>query len=385
MIKLINVVGARPQIIKAAAISRAIATSYQTEIEDVVVHTGQHYDANMSGDFFSQLNIPQPKYNLECGSLSHAKQTALIMNRFEDVLLKEKPHFVLVYGDTNSTVAASLTAIKMNIPVVHIEAGLRSFNKRMPEEVNRIMCDHISTLLFCPTKAAIQNLLNEGINHHALPANADKQGVFHCGDIMYDNSLYYSALSSEHSTILKDLNLTSDAFILFTMHRDLNTDNKSRLKAIISSVVEYTKQSNLKIVFPVHPRTHKMVEGLLDAKLKNKLFDNPKIILSKPLNFFDIIQLEANCKLIVTDSGGVQKEAFFFKKPCIVLRPETEWIELVNGGNAILADADNKKILSCMLNFPGVDYLNYPPLYGDGHAAEFICNKIIEQHKTSIN
>lgn len=385
MIKLINLIGARPQIIKAAAISRAIRKNCSTTIEDIVVHTGQHYDLDMSGHFFEQLNIPLPKHNLQCGSLSHARQTALIMERIETVFHDEKPDFLLVYGDTNSTLAAALVAIKMQIEVIHVEAGLRSFNKTMPEEVNRILCDHISTLLFCPTTTAVQNLIKEGFSENTPgPYSPDKPGVLHSGDIMYDNSLYFAEIASKKSTVLERLELNNNPFILLTLHRDLNTDSKTRLNNIFLAILQYTKEKKCKIVFPVHPRTKKMMDHLLSEELKKELISQPYLILTEPLDFFDITQLEKHCQMVITDSGGVQKEAFFFKKPCIVLRPETEWVELIKSGYAILADANKNKILEALMEFPGKVKPSYTSLYGTGNAAELICASIIQQFKKRI-
>ena len=372
MIKIINLIGARPQIIKAAAISRAIKQNYSEYIHDIVIHTGQHYD---------QLNIPQPTYNLACGSASHAKQTALIMERIEEVFLKEKPDFLLVYGDTNSTLAASLTAIKMGIEVLHIEAGLRSYNKTMPEEVNRIVCDHVSTLLFCPTTQAVENLKKEGFNCHSEKTSPDCPKIIHSGDIMYDNSLYYAKQALKESTILEKYNLQKNNFILFTLHRDMNTDNAKRIQSIFSAIIRYLKLSNHKIIFPAHPRTKKMMKQLLPSDFYNELTNLQNLIITEPLNFFDFISLEANCKIILTDSGGVQKEAFFFKKPCIVLRPETEWVELVKSGNAIIADADNELIFKSLNSFQDNKKLHYPDFYGNGKAANLICETIINRYK----
>ncbi len=380
MIKLINLVGARPQIIKAAAISRAIKTSYPDTIKDIVVHTGQHYDKNMSGHFFEQLNIPQPKHNLQCGSATHARQTAMIMERMEEVFLEEKPDFLLVYGDTNSTLAAALVAAKMGIEVVHVEAGLRSFNKSMPEEINRIVCDHVSTLLFCPTTTAIENLKNEGFNCVDKINTPDCPGVIHTGDVMYDNSLYFAQLATERSSVLKDLNLQGNPFILFTMHRDMNTDVPDRIGAILKAVVRFVQYSGKRVVFPVHPRARKMMNQLLDSLFIDTLGDTPNLIMTEPLNFFDITILEQNCDMIVTDSGGVQKEAFFFKKPCVVLRPETEWVELVESGNAVLADADGDTIYNSLMSFPNRTALTYPQFYGDGNASTAICKAITRQY-----
>jgi len=382
MIKLINLIGARPQIIKAAAISRAINNSFSDKIEDVIVHTGQHYDKNMSGHFFEQLNIPEPKYNLECGSASHARQTALLMERTEDVLIKEKPDFLLVYGDTNSTLAAALVASKMGIEVIHVEAGLRSFNKSMPEEINRIVCDHVSTLLFCPTKTAVKNLTNEGFNCTTKDTNTpDCPGVIHSGDIMYDNSLYFAKLAKNKSTVLKNLSIQDSDFVLFTMHRDMNTDNLDRLSSILKAVSKFIKDSGKKVVFPVHPRTKKMMKQLLTSSFLNELKNIPNLIMTEPLNFFDITILEQNCSMIVTDSGGIQKESFFFKKPCVVLRPETEWVELIESGNAVIADADYDIIYNSLMNYPGKHELKYPAFYGNGNAANLVCESIINQYK----
>ena len=380
MIKLINLIGARPQIIKAAAISRAIKNSYSDTIQDIVVHTGQHYDKNMSGNFFEQLDIPQPKHNLQCGSATHARQTAMIMERMEDVFLEENPDFLLVYGDTNSTLAAALVAAKIGIEVVHVEAGLRSFNKSMPEEINRIVCDHVSTLLFCPTTTAIENLKNEGFNCQADVNSPDCPGVIHTGDVMYDNSIYFAKLAADKSTILKDLGLQNSPFVLFTMHRDMNTDVPDRIESILKAVVKFIGDSGKKIVFPVHPRAKKMMDQLLEPSFLNTLSNLSNLIITEPLNFFDITILEQNCDMIVTDSGGVQKEAFFFKKPCVVLRPETEWVELVESGNAVLADADDEIIYNSLMNFPNRTTLTYPSFYGNGDASNVICKAIVKQY-----
>ena len=381
MIKLINLIGARPQIIKAAAVSRVIRDSYSEVIEDVIVHTGQHYDKNMSGHFFEQLNLPEPKHNLHCGSASHARQTAMIMERTEDVLLSEKPDFLLVYGDTNSTLASALAASKMGIEVVHVEAGLRSFNKSMPEEINRIVCDHVSTLLFCPTTTAVENLRNEGFNCEKKDSfSPDCPAVIHSGDVMYDNSLYFSKLAKGKSAILKKLGLKNNEFVLLTMHRDMNTDVPERLHAILNAIVKFVEKSGIKVVFPVHPRTKKMMEKSLPKDFLGYIKANRDFIMTEPLDFFDIIILEQQCKMIVTDSGGVQKEAFFFKKPCVVLRPETEWIELVESGNAILADAKEELIYQTLMNFPNKNRLKYPAYYGYGNAARIIVESIVKQY-----
>ena len=380
MIKIINLIGARPQIIKAAAISRAIRTNYPDLIKDIVIHTGQHYDENMSGQFFTQLEIPHPSYNLSCGSASHAKQTAMIMERIETVFVKEVPDFLLVYGDTNSTLAASLVAVKMGIEVIHVEAGLRSYNKSMPEEINRIVCDHVSTILFCPTVQAIENLKKEGFNCQSENISPDCPQIIHSGDIMYDNAIYYSKRALKESSILTQLNLEGKNFVLFTLHRDLNTDNPKRLNSIFEAITEYLSEEDNRIVFPIHPRTQKMIKKLLPNGLYQKIRTLKNLIITEPLSFYDFINLEANCKLILTDSGGVQKEAFFFKKPCIVLRPETEWVELVESGNAIIADANKTLITKSLNSFSNNNKLNYPSFYGNGNAAVDICQIIVERY-----
>lgn len=380
MIKIINLIGARPQIIKAAAISRAIRNHYSDIIKDIVIHTGQHYDENMSGQFFTQLEIPQPAYNLSCGSASHAKQTAMIMERIEKVFLKEQADFLLVYGDTNSTLAASLVAIKMGIEVIHIEAGLRSYNKSMPEEVNRIVCDHVSTILFCPTLQAIENLKKEGFNCQSENISPDCPQVIHSGDIMYDNAIYYSKRALKESSILSRLNLNKQDFVLFTLHRDMNTDNPKRLNSIFEAITEYLSEVDISMVFPIHPRTRKMIKKLLPSNLYQKIISLKNLKITEPLNFYDFITLESNCKIILTDSGGVQKEAFFFKKPCIVLRPETEWKELVDSGNAVIVDANKDLIKKSLNTFGNNKKLNYPDFYGNGNAAVAICNTIVERY-----
>lgn len=374
--KIITIIGARPQIIKAAAISRAIREKYAAKIKEVIVHTGQHYDENMSAVFFDELNIPRPDYNLNVGSGSHGAQTAKMLEGIEEIIVKEKPQAVLVYGDTNSTVAGGLAASKLLIPLVHVEAGLRSFNKSMPEEINRIACDHMSTLLFSPTRQGVENLQREGFNPDAqIPFTIDNPKVYHCGDIMFDNSLYFSEIA-EKKNILSDLQLR-DGFILSTIHRNNNTDEAVRLNSIFSALVEITVKSKKQVVLPLHPRTRKMMDQHLDVQLKTELEENKLIQIIPPVSFLDVIALEKHAGLIITDSGGVQKEAFFFKKPCIILRPETEWIEIVQNGNAILCDADKTRILNAFDHLSSKHDFTFPDLFGDGKSAEFICGEIL--------
>lgn len=305
--KLLTIIGARPQFIKAAVVSR-ILSNPKYRINEIIVHTGQHYNSNMSDIFFSELEIPRPKYNLDVGSGSHGKQTGEMLAKIETVLLKEQPDRVLVYGDTNSTIAGSLSAAKLNIPVAHVEAGLRSFNRAMPEEINRILTDQLSDLLFCPTKTSNHHLKNEGIA---------SEKCYIVGDVMYDAALYYGEKADKKNIILAELGLHSKSFILATIHRAENTDDPRRLKAIFEGLVSLGK--NHMVILPMHPRTHVKLEqiGLL-AELKQAI----KII--EPVGYLDMVMLEKNAKLIVTDSGGVQKEAFFHQVPCVTLRDETE-------------------------------------------------------------
>ena len=333
----------------------------------------------MSEVFFDELGIPKPSINLSIGSGSHGKQTALMIEQLEIIFIKENPSAVVVYGDTNSTLAATIAASKIHIPIVHIEAGLRSFNKKMPEEINRIMCDHASTLLFSPTNAGYQNLINEGFKTTNKPLyTSDKPGIFHCGDVMYDNSLYFSKLSEENSTLLKRLGLQKNNFILATVHRNDNTDNPEHLTSIFESFLEIVDKKDDTIVLPLHPRTKKMLEQSLSKQVYNQVNANDKIKIIDPVSFLDMIALEMHCKLVITDSGGVQKEAFFFKKPCLILRPETEWVELVECGAAAVVATDKVQIINAFNKFTGNSNLEFPRLFGDGESAKFICEEMIK-------
>lgn len=377
--RIVTIVGARPQIIKSSAISRTIKTNFINELEEIIVHTGQHYDENMSEVFFTEMGIPKPNYNLEVGSGSHGIQTAKMLEGLEAIFLKEKPNAVLVYGDTNSTLAGALAAVKIHIPVVHVEAGLRSFNKAMPEEVNRITCDHVSTLLFTPSITGLENLKNEGFKlHDEDKASANHPKTYHCGDVMYDNSLYFSEISDENSTLLNDLSLKTDNYILTTIHRDSNTDIAENMEQIFSALLEIEKSSGLTIVLPIHPRTKSKMKDQLSNDLYAEIEKNINFRIIPPAGFIDIIALEKNARMIITDSGGLQKEAYFFKKPCLILRPQTEWVEIVENGNAILVDSSKKRIMEGFSDLLSKTDFTFPELYGDGKAAEFICEKIIE-------
>jgi len=378
-IKLLNIVGARPQIIKASAIGRAIGNYFSDKISEVLVHTGQHYDKEMSDVFFDELEIHKPDFNLGVGSASHGRQTSLMIEGIEDILLKEKPDCVLLYGDTNSTLAGAIAASKLHFPLIHIEAGLRSFNKTMPEELNRIVSDHVSTLLFAPTNAAFKNLMNEGFKpENSPPYTISNPKIYLTGDIMYDNTLFYAGLAEmKKARLLEDLGLERDNFVLVTIHRDLNTDDPVRLSTILNTLRELAGGKEMKFIMPFHPRTIISLRSKLE-KLYDELCINKNIKIIPPASFLEMILLEKNCRLIITDSGGVQKESHFFKKPCIVLRKETEWVELVNNGTAKLVDADPFKIREAFMHFSELnEELEYPAFYGDGRTAEFILREIL--------
>lgn len=382
MIKIVTIIGARPQIIKAAALSRAIKNKFSNSITEIIVHTGQHYDENMSQVFFDELGIPAPNYNLNVGSGSHGKQTATMISGIEEILVNEKPQAIVLYGDTNSTLAGAIAASKIHVPVVHIEAGLRSFNKAMPEEVNRIMCDHVSTLLFSPTKTGFQNLLNEGFKAtNNKPFNANNPKIYHSGDVMYDNSLHFSQVAEEKTNVIAKNNLEKNNFILATIHRNNNTDEPVRLNALFNALYKISEETKLDVLLPLHPRTAKLLEVNLDSTLHSKIKSSYHFKIIPPISFLEMIALEKNCKIVMTDSGGVQKEAFYFEKPCVILRPETEWVELVECGTAIITDADEQKIIDAFKVLTSKTTMQFPKLYGDGKAAEFICSEILENIK----
>ena len=353
--KLCTIVGARPQFIKAATVSRVIA--FTSGINEIIIHTGQHYDANMSHQFFDELDIPEPGYHLNIGSGSHGKQTGQMLAAIEEVLLLEKPDWVLVYGDTNSTLAGALTAAKLTIPVAHVEAGLRSFNRKMPEEINRITADHLSTALFAPTQNGYQQLLREGIA-------ADQ--IFNVGDVMYDATLYYNEYNAKRKTTVDTMNLKQQPYCLVTIHRAENTDCERRLKNICNALLEL--RSSVDIVIPLHPRTR---AALFEMQLLQILEDHLTVI--EPVGYLDMLALEQNARCIITDSGGVQKEAFFNRVPCVTLRDETEWVELVEAGWNQLCSPDQPFSL---LPFMGDKHIGLQhkmdKLYGDGAAAERI-------------
>ena len=379
--KIVTIIGARPQIIKAAAISRAIKAKYENEIQEIIIHTGQHYDNNMSEVFFNELGIPHPDYNLHVGSGTHGVQTARITEGIEEILLKELPDFIMLYGDTNSTLAGAVAATKIHIPIAHVEAGMRSFNKYMPEEINRIVCDHCSTLLFSPTQSGIDNLMREGFPlDNEPPFTINNPRVYHCGDIMYDNSLHFAKIAETKTHILNDLGLTDKQYILATIHRDTNTDSPERLKAIFSALLKLSEEHT--VVLPLHPRTDKFLKTNLKKTELEQIRCSANLIITSPIPFLEMTNLERHASLVITDSGGVQKEAYFFKKPSIILRAETEWVEIVKTGNAILADADENRILEAWEHFKEHPVTDFPEIFGDGHAAEFIIEQILHSTET---
>ncbi len=319
-LKILNIVGARPQIIKASAISRAIATEFADKIDEVIIHTGQHYDRELSEVFFDELEIRKPDHNLQVGSGRHGRQTGLILERIEEVILDEKPDCIIIYGDTNSTLAAALAASKQHYPVVHIEAGMRSFNKTMPEELNRIVADHASTLLFASTNTAFKNLMAEGFRpENVAPYSINNPRIILTGDIMYDNSLFYAGLADrKKQNFLDKMGLTEDQFVLVTIHRDMNTDDLGRLTAIFSTLMDLAEKNQMIMVMPLHPRTLIALRDKVPV-LYEKLSGNQLIRIIRPVSFLEMILLEKKAALIITDSGGVQKESHFFSKPSIVL------------------------------------------------------------------
>jgi len=352
--KIVSIVGARPQFVNAAVLSRQFLT--HSNIEEVIIHTGQHFDINMSDVFFDEMKIPRPNYFLGINGLNHGAMTGQMIEKIEQVLFKEKPDWVLVYGDTNSTLAGSLAAVKLHIKVAHVEAGLRSYNMGMPEELNRIITDRISTLLFCPTQNAVDNLNKEGYKY--LPSK-----VVLTGDIMEDAAYYYQ----EQAVKPKEAPVESQSFILVTIHRAENTDNLLRLKSIFNALKKISKETT--VILPLHPRTKSLL-------IKEKI-DTGNICIIDPIGYFNMIWLIKNCQLVMTDSGGLQKEAYFFKKYCVTLRDETEWIELVENGYNILAGTDENNILKIVNEFRDKLFNDKTNLYGGGNSARHITENLI--------
>lgn len=373
--KIVTVIGARPQFVKAAAFSRAIRVYNQginqgSDIKDIIVHTGQHYDANMSDVFFKELSIPTPAYNLGIGSGSHAFQTGHMLIQLEAVLEQEKPNLLLVYGDTNSTLAGTLAAAKLQLPIAHVEAGLRSFNRKMPEELNRVTTDHLSNLLFCPTEQAVTNLSKEGIFRN----------VYNVGDIMYDAFLHFSKMANDKPSIIDKLNLQSATnntirYALATIHRPENTNDPKCLKSIFSAL----SQIDYPIILPLHPRTQK-------ALSKYKIIPDKNLQIVPPVSYLDMCCLLKHAHLVLTDSGGLQKEAFFAQIPCITMRTETEWTETVACGWNKVVGSSNQHIQAAIHEFGATRPTSTPTLYGDGTTANQIITHLLDfthQHQNS--
>ena len=367
MIKIITIIGARPQFVKVAAVSRAFNQYHGSNIKEILLHTGQHYDENMAKVFFDELDIPLPKYNLGISGGNHGFMTGRMLEAIEIILVKEKPDWVLVFGDTNSTLGGALAAAKLHIPIAHVEAGLRSFNMRMPEEINRILVDRISTLLLCPTDNSVSNLQKEGIT----------KGVYNLGDVMFDIAMSYHERSRSQSDCLKKMALQKGNFALATCHREENTDNPENLCNIAVALGKIAEI--IPVIMPLHPRTRKK---LINYGITDKL---GKVKITEPLSFFDMINLEQAAKIILTDSGGVQKEAFFFKTPCITLRDQTEWSETVDLEANRLAGVSPRVILNAFDHFlkKGFPRINATP-YGEGNAAQKIAALLVEYSSNNI-
>lgn len=363
MKSILTVIGARPQFIKAAAVSKALKNHNQ--LQEILLHTGQHFDANMSDIFFEQMHIPKPAHQLNIHGGSHGEMTGKMLMEIEKVLLQEKPDMVMVYGDTNSTLAGALAAAKLHIPVAHVEAGLRSYNRQMPEEINRILTDQISRFLFCPTKAAVENLHKEGFLN---PPQNRLYEIIQSGDVMQDSSLLFAPFAELPENI-KELSL-SNGFILATLHRAENTDNIMRLQEIVEALNQL-HQNTLPVVLPLHPRTRKVIQekGL-----------SLQVHTIEPLGYLQMLACLKNCSLVLTDSGGVQKEAFFFAKPCVTMRDETEWVELIENGVNVLAGAEKDKLMQNVQTMLGKSISDDDSLYGGGKASE----KIVQALQTKL-
>ncbi len=359
--KIVTVIGARPQFVKAAVVSRAIAkynkmSAGKGKLKEIIAHTGQHYDKNMSDVFFDEMHIPKPDHYLNVNGLSHGAMTGQMLEKIESVLLAESPDYVLVYGDTNSTLAGALAAAKLHIPVAHVESGLRSFNRRMPEEINRVMTDHVSTLLFCPTQHAVENLKTEGVRDNAF------QSVIYTGDVMLDAALFYKKSMKKPNIALPD------HFVLATVHRAENTEDCERLESIFDAL--HTISKDQQIILPIHPRTKRVIRA------HNISICNDHIKLIEPVSYYEMLYLLEHCDLVMTDSGGLQKEAYFFKKCCITLRNETEWVELIEHHVNCTTGADYKNIITAYRHMK-TQIVITEDLYGDGCAGERIVQALI--------
>jgi UDP-GlcNAc3NAcA epimerase len=376
MLRIYTVVGARPQFIKAAAVSRCIASQFSDKIQETIIHTGQHFDHNMSKVFFDEMRIPTPKHDLGIGGFSHAEMTGKMMTELEKIFSADKPDCVLIYGDTNSTLAAAITASKMNIPVAHVEAGLRSFKKSMPEEINRRLTDSVSTFLFCPTDKAVENLNLEGIDGiFKNRPTSDKPLMLNVGDVMYDNILNYHDQYSSNTEL--KYGLESNNYIYCTIHRDFNTDSTDRLNQIMEALFSLADVYKYKILLPLHPRTSAKLSQPQFQYTYGKLSKHANVVITEPFSYFQNLTYLHNSRAVITDSGGLQKEAYFLHKPCVILREETEWQEIVDAGYAVCAGADKEDIINSTMKLLGFPLPEYQELYGDGEAAMNIVQSLI--------
>lgn len=369
--KIVTIIGARPQFIKASVVSRALSDKNQKDVHgkkvtEIIIHTGQHFDENMNDVFFQQLSLQKPHYNLGINNLSHGAMTGQMLEKIEKILLKEQPDMAMVYGDTNSTLAGALAASKLNISVAHVEAGLRSFNRKMPEELNRVVTDHLSSFLLCPTSVAVKNLKKEGIT----------EGIYLCGDVMYDAFLRYQQVAENRSRILEHLNLKPGCYCLVTVHRVENTESAAQLEELFH-LFSALAEDDLPFVIPLHPRTRSMI----DNRVLRELSQQTRLRIIEPVGYIDMIMLETKAHNIFTDSGGVQKEAYFAKRPCITLRDETEWIETVENGWNQVVGVDKNKIINAFKSADVPNDKNNEFLFGKGNAGQLIVEKLLSHCK----
>lgn len=375
-LKVTTVVGARPQFIKAGVVNRIIRDHFSDQIEEDIIHTGQHYDHGMSDLFFEQLDIPTPAAHLGIGSSGHGNQTGEMLIKLEQEFQNRKPDAVMVYGDTNSTLAGALAAVKIHIPIIHVESGLRSYLTTMPEEVNRVCTDHISSLMSCPNQTAITNLKKEGITDHSGTCTADNPWVKFHGDVMYDNILFLREKFGNHCNLMDQFGLEENGFVLATIHRPSNTDSSETLQKLFSGLQHLADQNNLKVFLPLHPRTLKLAESSLDPAFWNAFKNDKNIIIHDPIGIIEIGQLVGKSRMVITDSGGLQKEAVFLNRPCIILRDRTEWVELVDCGWGKTVGFDPEKLANAYKELSQLSG-SAPPLYGDGNAAQNLCSDIL--------
>ncbi|MBN3035220.1 MAG: UDP-N-acetylglucosamine 2-epimerase (non-hydrolyzing) [Bacteroidales bacterium] len=373
MIHLLTIIGARPQFIKAAAVHRALQDRFRGVFRHTLVHTGQHYDDALSSVFIREMQLPAPDHNLGVGSASHARQTAAMLKGLERILTEESPDMILLYGDTNTTLAGILTASKTGIPVAHIEAGLRSGNRNMPEEINRIICDRLSTFLFAPTRTAVNHLIAEGFSaEKRISCSPGHPGVFLSGDVMLDNALYYSENCLSQEETRDRFGLRSGTFMVMTIHRQENTDDPFILQSVFHAALEITRHFNADLVFPLHPRTAGAMMKRLPSDVSKKIQSSSRIRLIPPVSYLEMLSLLKYSALVVTDSGGLQKEAYFSRKPCIIFRNETEWPEIVESGAAVIAGTDPISVLQACQDIWNMHLKVWPEAFGNGKAAAYI-------------